>query len=311
MEQAMLNESSDYSKEYCEHGAVNIDSLRQRLTPAALAPRPTEGINGTGALDAADVDLLILNLDASQHVHSRAHFFSWTQGLLQGLIQHEALICAVRDDGERAGSAGRPQGGLHVETCSTRVPDGGVFSAPVRDDIALLPRLVDAWKAAHHAALALPLRPCGLFGSGELVLQLDRISATQVGLHGCHDSRGEATSLFLFCCREGTLAVRELTLLRLLTPFVHEAWMRVLMTAAQTNRHGLTAAAPGHGHITQREQEILHWIYLGKSNNEIGQILSISPLTVKNHVQKVLHKLDVVNRAQAVGKALDAHLIHM
>jgi transcriptional regulator EpsA len=308
----MRNQSADDLREYSCPSLVSADSDRSRLCAAAPVARPAEwSSNRTELQSAEDADLLFLNLDASQHVHTRAHFFSWTQGLLQGLIRHEALICAVRDEGVRAGGAGRPLGGLHVETCSTRVPDGAVFSVPVRDDIALLPRLTEAWRAAHHAPLALSVRACGLFGSGELVLQLERIGVTQLVLHGCHDSRGEATTLFLFCCRDGTISARELALLRLLTPFIHEAWMRVLMTAAQTSRRELMVSAPGHGHITQREQEILHWIYLGKSNNEIGQILSISPLTVKNHVQKVLHKLDVVNRAQAVGKALDAHLIRL
>ena len=37
--------------------------------------------------------------------------------------------------------------------------------------------------------------------------------------------------------------------------------------------------------------------------------LGISPLTVKNHVQKILRKLDVVNRAQAVGKALELRML--
>ncbi|MEO8165670.1 MAG: transcriptional regulator EpsA, partial [Betaproteobacteria bacterium] len=31
--------------------------------------------------------------------------------------------------------------------------------------------------------------------------------------------------------------------------------------------------------------------------------------TVKNHVQKILRKLDVVNRAQAVGKALELRIL--
>ena len=38
-------------------------------------------------------------------------------------------------------------------------------------------------------------------------------------------------------------------------------------------------------------------------------ILGISPLTVKNHVQKILRRLDVLNRAQAVGKALALRIL--
>ena len=60
-----------------------------------------------------------------------------------------------------------------------------------------------------------------------------------------------------------------------------------------------------------RELEILKWIYLGKSNFEIGAILKISPLTVKNHVQKILRKLDVLNRTQAVGKALALRVLNI
>ena len=60
--------------------------------------------------------------------------------------------------------------------------------------------------------------------------------------------------------------------------------------------------------LTAREIEILNWVEKGKSNNEIAQILSISHLTVKNHVQKILRKLNVQNRAQAVARGISLNL---
>lgn len=54
--------------------------------------------------------------------------------------------------------------------------------------------------------------------------------------------------------------------------------------------------------LSAREAEILRWVALGKTNPEIGAILNISSFTVKNHVQRILKKLDVSNRTQAVGK---------
>jgi DNA-binding CsgD family transcriptional regulator len=54
--------------------------------------------------------------------------------------------------------------------------------------------------------------------------------------------------------------------------------------------------------LTDRELEILQWVTHGKTNPEIGSILDISTFTVKNHLQRVFKKLDVSNRAQAVGK---------
>ena len=68
--------------------------------------------------------------------------------------------------------------------------------------------------------------------------------------------------------------------------------------------------ASGQSVLTVRELDILKWIYLGKSNFEIGAILKISPLTVKNHVQKILRKLNVVNRTQAIGKALELRILN-
>lgn len=39
--------------------------------------------------------------------------------------------------------------------------------------------------------------------------------------------------------------------------------------------------------ITDHHKRILHWVAMGKSNEEIGTILGISPLTVKNHVLNI------------------------
>jgi DNA-binding CsgD family transcriptional regulator len=52
--------------------------------------------------------------------------------------------------------------------------------------------------------------------------------------------------------------------------------------------------------LSNREQEIMQWVSVGKKNLEISQILNISPSTVRNHLQNVFRKLDVINRAQAV-----------
>jgi DNA-binding CsgD family transcriptional regulator len=40
---------------------------------------------------------------------------------------------------------------------------------------------------------------------------------------------------------------------------------------------------------------------MGKTNSEIAMILHLSTFTVKNHMRRIYKKLDVLNRAQAVG----------
>jgi DNA-binding CsgD family transcriptional regulator len=55
--------------------------------------------------------------------------------------------------------------------------------------------------------------------------------------------------------------------------------------------------------LSKRELEVLHWVSEGKTDWEIGVILSISIYTVKNHVKSILSKLDACNRTHATQKA--------
>ncbi len=59
--------------------------------------------------------------------------------------------------------------------------------------------------------------------------------------------------------------------------------------------------------LSERERQIMVWVAMGKTNPEIGSILSISEFTVKNHMKSIFTKLDVTNRAQAVAKLTRLH----
>jgi DNA-binding response OmpR family regulator/DNA-binding CsgD family transcriptional regulator len=56
--------------------------------------------------------------------------------------------------------------------------------------------------------------------------------------------------------------------------------------------------------LTSRESEVLLWISRGKSNREIGEILTISPRTVNKHLEQIFVKLGVENRASAAARAV-------
>lgn len=51
--------------------------------------------------------------------------------------------------------------------------------------------------------------------------------------------------------------------------------------------------------LTKREAEVLHWVVQGKTNAEIGMILSVSPRTVQKHLEHIFKKLGVETRAAA------------
>jgi DNA-binding NarL/FixJ family response regulator len=61
--------------------------------------------------------------------------------------------------------------------------------------------------------------------------------------------------------------------------------------------------------LTQRETQVLRHLALGLSNKEIGQSLSISIETVKEHVQHLLRKMDVTDRTQAAVWAVRRGLV--
>lgn len=54
-------------------------------------------------------------------------------------------------------------------------------------------------------------------------------------------------------------------------------------------------------HLTRRELEVLELVASGATNEKIAARLGISPLTVKKHVERMLAKLDVSNRAALVA----------
>ena len=56
--------------------------------------------------------------------------------------------------------------------------------------------------------------------------------------------------------------------------------------------------------LTAREREVLVWVVHGKTNREIAAILLISPGTVRKHLENIFGKLEVSNRAGAVGRFL-------
>jgi DNA-binding NarL/FixJ family response regulator len=62
-------------------------------------------------------------------------------------------------------------------------------------------------------------------------------------------------------------------------------------------------------HLTDREQEVLHWLVRGASNEEIAKHLYITIATVKAHLTAIFEKLQVSSRTQAIVAALKLGLV--
>lgn len=63
--------------------------------------------------------------------------------------------------------------------------------------------------------------------------------------------------------------------------------------------------------LTQREQQVLELVTQGRSNNEIGNRLHLSPRTVEKYVSSLLRKTETSNRSELLRFALENQLVEL
>ncbi len=91
----------------------------------------------------------------------------------------------------------------------------------------------------------------------------------------------------------------------ILKRFKHEA-----PAQPQADASGSSEAADMH-QLTPREVEVLQMVARGYTNNEIGELLSVSFHTVNSHVKHIYRKLSVRSRSEAVFEASQLGIIDL
>jgi transcriptional regulator EpsA len=248
-------------------------------------------------LDGQVQERLLRAIQASVHVRRRHQLFLWAQGPFFTLLPHDILICLRLERGI---------GASHVECLHSMIfePDQEAFLCDAHDGLAV--RLAQVCEDSG----CLP----GLVTPGSphmpQLYEAFRNDLAKAGFHNAivhgdrAGSQSDASFLILFNVHEN-IAPMHGHLVQLLLPHLHHLLNHVISQEGDV-QPGELLSTPS---VSDRELQILQWICSGKSNYEIGVILNISPLTVKNHVQKIFRKFNVHNRAQAVSRAMSLNLL--
>ena len=225
----------------------------------------------------------------------------WLQGDMQRYLPHDIMIAAWGDFAN---------GAVQHDIIS---PLTGVRSHKSNPETItpLLLRLFTRWSEFGNKPFVLNTGENGflLQDTGLECALGDNLKKMRCALvHGIRDARGSHDCLYVaFSARDAYLE-SERSAMGMLLPHIDITLRQVAhlphqaQTGSTTQASALESTLSVAHDLSDREAEVLCWVSLGKTNPEIGSILSISEFTIKNHMQRIFKKLDVSNRAQAVSK---------
>ncbi len=247
-------------------------------------------------LSRQEQEYLLRAIESGLRVASLRQFFLWTQGQLQALLPHEVMAALQFS----------PSGALRRLEClhATVLPARAeTLLADRADGLAL--------RIARHCLQGgrLPaMLDVGAEGRGEprgflagFGADLREAGFDSVLVHGT-GNLAEGASVFVLFGLPMRPGPRHAYFLELLLAHLHLALLRLPAP------DGRSAGAPARP-LSVREAEIVGWLREGKSNDEMAQILGISALTVKNHLQRIYRLLGVGNRAHALARCLELGLL--
>jgi transcriptional regulator EpsA len=253
-------------------------------------------------LNRTEEEYLFRSLEAALQVRSLKHYFLWTQGLFQGLLPHEIMICIhLSPSGEV----------LHIKCLRSTVNSPELIELLCNPTDGLAVRMANFCRSKG-------IFPCVVARENtssphsmkDFLLEIESHQLNNAVVHGTDRLRDSNTFFALFSL-PAPLTVRHAFFLDLLLPSLHLAFLRAIALGDEAGKiepvnHKANVPAPL---LTAREIEVLLWVTKGKSNHEIGVILALSTLTIKNHMQRIYKKLDVHNRAQAVSRCHTLQLL--
>lgn len=255
-------------------------------------PSPSATTHLEGVTDPA---LALRIMKNSLSIQSHFHLLLWMQGDFQEAIRHDALISFSGAIGGKT---------YHYDIVSM-TPGIRTSKIPHRSISKLRKYAHLTWEREGGRVCRATFSQNGenFVNFSEMHEKLQNMRHAM--FHAIPDTRFNADHLYLLLRERGPFSEQEALFYELLLPHVDAAVRKIdglpILEPAQTASPPLLNSLIRAG-LTTREIEILEWVRSGKTNIEIGMILDISSFTVKNHLQRIYRKINVSNRAQAVGK---------
>lgn len=262
-------------------------------------------------LSKLEQEYLLRSIETAVQVRDLRQLFLWTQGQFQALLPHQLMVCV------QLGAGGRPQ---RVEALHGSVIDPAVLARLCAPASGLAVRLARHCSASGGMPCATEIgagTPAAGAPAAGAPATLPRVLLPfQDELAGCGfnnllldgtgaiDGGGTVFLLFGLPMRPGP---RHAYFLNLLLAHLHLALARLAApTAGSATRAASVHLDPaGQGAaraLSPRETQVMQWLRAGKRNDEIADILGLSALTVKNHLQRIYKVLGVRNRTEAVSR---------
>jgi transcriptional regulator EpsA len=280
-----------------------------------------EGADGEPVLSSAQADAIVRVAEATPHLHRRRQFFIWTQSQLQVLLPHAILVC---------GSYLRQRRELVFEAFHNVVLPTELLQCLIQGQGPLLSGLLAAWHRAGNRPLGWQLAGSANARLAKPAALLQALGVEGLVAHGVTRPQrtAEVETFFIFACSSACDRRLSLMHLELMLPYLHSTWQRVCATERVMVTETTTAAVTVLGSmgqesgidtksglqrksapLTNREKQVLEYVRQGRTNQQIGAVLELSPLTIKNHLQNILSKMGCNNRAQAVAQAIALGLV--
>ena len=262
-----------------------------------MSPKLNDKINENFKLNVNSDKHNAVTLDTlmRKSLHIRTHFelLLWLQGDLQQHIPHDVMIAAWGDF---------TLGIIYVDIVSALpgVRTGKISSASLT---SLLQNLFKSWQDHSKSAFSLSMDK-GIFHDHELGCLEANINLKKMkiaSVHGIKDFRGGHDCLYVFIDAAPKIPIKTRKMITVLVPYIDFTLRQLEHLPEQLPEEEVPIIeSEVVGSLSYREAEIMDWVKMGKTNQDIGLILYISAFTVKNHLQRIFKKLDVLNRAQAV-----------